>query len=83
MLSLSLSRNLFDDLFSIHSELDNFFDRTWNPSSRSVTSLPTQQGGFHPEVEAYSKNGNLVYRLAIPGVDPKNIDLSIVGGSSS
>ena len=83
MLSLSLSRNLFDDLFSIHSELDNFFDRTWNPSSRSVPSLPTQPGGFHPEVEAYSKNGNLVYRLAIPGVDPKNIDLSIVGGSSS
>jgi HSP20 family protein len=37
------------------------------------------KGTFVPEVESYSKDGNLVYRLAIPGVDPQKVDLSIVG----
>src|SRR5207249_38989 len=45
------------------------------PSVRWLPSQPT----FVPEVESYTKDGNLVYRMAIPGVDPRKVDLSIVG----
>ena len=72
---LGFSRNLFEDLFSLHREMDRVFERNWGPSARWLASQST----FVPEVESYSKDGNLVYRLAIPGVDPQKVDLSIVG----
>jgi HSP20 family protein len=77
---LSLSKSLFDDLFSVHRELDNLFERTWGSFNRSLPAFAGRMTGFNPEVECYNKDGNLIYRLAIPGVDPKNVDLSIVGG---
>jgi len=75
---LSLSRSLFDDFFSLHRELDNLFEKSWGPAARL---LPTfgQAADFYPEVESYTKDGKVVYRLAIPGIDPQNVDLSIVG----
>jgi HSP20 family protein len=73
-----LSRSLFDDLFSLHTEIDNLIEKSWGSSARW---LPTfgGQNMFSPEVEPYTKDGSIVYRLAIPGVDPKDVDLSIVG----
>jgi HSP20 family protein len=35
--------------------------------------------GFTPEVESYQKDNNLMFRLAVPGVDPKDVDVSIQG----
>lgn len=72
---LGFSRNLFDDLFSLHREMDRVFERNWGPSPRWVPAQST----FVPEVESYTKEGKLVYRMAIPGVDPQKVDLSIVG----
>ena len=81
---LSLSRSLFDDLFSMNRALDNFLERSWGPSGLAGPAtrlLPTLMlaPSFYPEVESYIKDGKLVYRLALPGIDPKNVDLSIVG----
>ena len=75
---LSLSRSLFDDLHSLHRELDSLFDRTWGTSGRL---LPSSGGRdvFYPELECYTKDGNIVYRMAIPGIDPQKVDLSLVG----
>jgi HSP20 family protein len=35
--------------------------------------------GFTPEVESYQKDNNLMFRMAVPGVDPKDVDVSIQG----
>jgi HSP20 family protein len=75
----SLSRNLFNDLFSVHRDLDSLFERSWNSFGRALPDLATPWSGFQPEVACYHKDGNLVCRLAIPGVDAKNVDLSISG----
>ncbi len=75
-----LARNLFEDLFSLHRELDTIFEHNWNPLGRALPATPAHWGGFFPEIETYTKDGNVVYRLAIPGVDPKDVELSIVGG---
>ena len=74
-----LTRNLIGDLFSLHRGLDSLFDKNWN----SFGNLPVSASSwmsFFPEVETYAKGSDLVYRLALPGVDPKDVDLSILGG---
>ena len=76
---VSLSRSLFDDLFSLHRELDNLFERGWGSPSGLLPSFRAQVSPFLPEVECYTKEGTVIYRMAIPGIDPKNVDLSIVG----
>jgi HSP20 family protein len=75
---LSLSRSLFDDLHSLHRELDSLFDRTWGTSGRLLPSF-SGRDVFYPELECYTKDGSIVYRMAIPGIDPQKVDLSIVG----
>jgi HSP20 family protein len=74
------ARNLFDDFFSLHRELDTLFERSWNSLGRALPETAAHWGGFFPEVETYTKDTSVVYRLAIPGVDPKDVELSIVGG---
>ncbi len=34
---------------------------------------------YFPVLESFVKNGNLVVRVDVPGVDPKDIDVSVVG----
>ena len=75
-----ITRNLFDDLFSLHRELDTIFEHNWNSLGRALPATAAQWGGFFPEIETYTKDGSVVYRLAIPGVDPKDVELSIAGG---
>lgn len=76
---LSLSRSLFDNFFSLHRELDNIFERSWGSGSRFLPTFGGQTTSFYPEAETFTKDGKIVYRLAIPGIDPKDVDLSIVG----
>ena len=77
---LSLSRNLFDDLSSLHRAMDSLFDRTFGSFNWDSPFLQKPLfRGFTPELESYVKDNQLVYRLAIPGVDPKDVDLSILG----
>ena len=35
---LGFSRNLFEDLFSLHREMDRVFERNWGPSARWLAS---------------------------------------------
>ena len=76
---LSLSRNLFDDLSSLHREMDNLFDRTVGGMNRQFPTLRGQLRSLGSEIEAYTKDNNVVYRLSIPGVDPRDVDLSLTG----
>ena len=53
----------------IFEEFDNLFRHSWVWPARQETE-------FAPGVEAYTKNEQLVYRFAIPGVDAKDVDIS-------
>jgi HSP20 family protein len=79
MKMLAHSRNLFDDLTSLHREMDSLFDRTFGSLSRQLPGLRTQLRGYGPEVESYLKDNNVVYRISIPGVDPRDVELSVTG----
>jgi HSP20 family protein len=69
---LALSRSLFGDFFPLQRVLDNFF-------AESLRFRPTifADRFFGSETEVYSKDSSLVYRVALPGVDPKDADLSV------
>jgi len=38
-----------------------------------------ERGGYVPPIESFTRNGDLVVRADIPGVDPKDIDISLLG----
>lgn len=73
---LALSRRLFHDFPSFDRQFDRLFNDAWSPS---VWLFP-QSKTFHPEIEAFEREGQTVYRLALPGVDSQDVDLSIVDG---
>jgi HSP20 family protein len=68
---LALSRNFFGDWFPFQPALDDFFGE----SLRLPTIFADRFSG--PETEVYSKDGKLVYRVAAPGVEAKDVDLSV------
>ena len=73
---LALSRRLFNDLPAFDRQFDRFFNEAW---SRDIRLLPGVKG-FRPELEAFEREGQAVYRLALPGIDPEDVDLSVVDG---
>jgi HSP20 family protein len=75
----SLTRNLFDELTSLHREMDSLFDRTLGNFNRQAPALRGQFRTLGHEVESYLKDNQVVYRLSIPGIDPRDVDLSITG----
>jgi HSP20 family protein len=76
----SLTKSLFDDLHSLHRELDSLFERRWDQlTGRILPSVSSQEFGFVPELDCFNREGNIVYQMSIPGIDPKDVDLSVVG----
>ncbi len=73
---LALSRRLFNDFPSFDRQVDRFFNDAWN---RDIRLLPSVRA-FRPELEAFERDGRHVYRLALPGVDSADVDLSAVDG---
>ena len=65
----------FDEMRSVQSEMDRLFDRFFG------LQHPTEYGGYRgawmPSVESFLKDGKLVFRAELPGVDPKDLDVSI------
>jgi HSP20 family protein len=66
MLAL-VRRNPINEIFE---DFDSLFRHSWVWPPRQDTL------DFGPAVESYTKNDQLVYRFAVPGVDPKDIDIS-------
>jgi len=61
-----------DELRSMQHEMDRLFDRFLGSG---VTSEHTML--LMPLVESYRKDNQLVFRAELPGVDPKDLDVSI------
>ena len=60
--------------FELHREVDDLFNRffgnVWQPTRPDQgDSTPT----WWPAVESYTQNGTLCIRVALPGVDPKDV----------
>jgi HSP20 family protein len=62
----------FDELRSMHNEMDRLFERFFGLEiPKGETSV------WLPSIESFVKDGKLVVRAEIPGVDPKDLDVSV------
>jgi HSP20 family protein len=62
----------FEELFELQRDLMNLFDRVFSGET-------AEAAGFRPSCEAYYKDGQLVVRAELGGVDPKSVDISLAG----
>ena len=74
MRELSVWKPLHDPL-SWQRNMDGLFDRVFGEAAVSNRSA-----NWLPPLEAYEKDGQYVVRLDLPGVDPKNVDVSAESG---
>ncbi len=63
----------FDDLRTMQREMDRLFDRFLGGEAVTVHS----PGLWMPSIESYTKDGHIVYRCELPGVDPKDLEVSV------
>ena len=78
----------YDELYDLFRDFDHLFRRTmWQArelpgeTSRMPRALPSAPTGnaFCPAVECFTQDRQLVLRVELPGVDPKDVDVSIAG----
>ncbi len=67
----------FGELSALHKELDDFFKRTFETMGRFTPGVFREE--WYPAVDAYMKDGKFILRAVLPGVDPKDVDISIIG----
>jgi HSP20 family protein len=66
----------FGSVFNLHRELDEMLGRfvgregaTYRPETSPVE--------WAPAIESYAKDGQLHVRVALPGVDPKDVEVTV------
>jgi HSP20 family protein len=64
----------FTDLREMQHDMDRLFDRFLG---RDVSALETGFGVWMPSVESYVKGNDLVFKCELPGVDSKDIDVTV------
>ena len=67
----------FDALLGAQEDLNRLFRRGW---LRSPGDEIAQAGAWTPAVDIYETEDSLVVEAELPGVDPKNIDVSVDDG---
>jgi HSP20 family protein len=66
----------FRELEAWHHSVDDLFARFMARGPFAGTAFA---GKGRPAMETLTKNGDLVVRLDLPGVDPKEVDISVSG----
>lgn len=66
----------FEELTSLHREMDRLFSRTWDNQGAANPSA-----AFVPAIEVASEKDGWNVRLALPGVDPKDVHIEVAGNT--
>jgi HSP20 family protein len=62
----------FEELRTMQHDMDRLFGRVLG------LGMPSERTGlWMPSVESYTKEGKLIFKAELPGVDPKDLDVSI------
>lgn len=62
----------FRELASWHRDIDELFDRFFSFNREGIPSL----SAWMPAMETFTKDGQYIIRLDLPGVDPKDVEIS-------
>ena len=68
----------FGSMFQIHRELDDLLGRVVGHEALPTPyQAETEPVAWWPAVETYAKGGDLHVRVALPGVDPKDVEVTV------
>lgn len=70
------------ELSSIQRDMDDLFRRVFGsltPSSLFRRETSAFKGEWYPAIDCYMKNNQFIVHADLPGIDPKDIDISITG----
>jgi HSP20 family protein len=68
----------FREMDRFRREIDDLFDRFMNGGAFGPQWVPTT---WAPAVESYVEGENLVIRADLPGIDPKNVEVTVTGNT--
>jgi len=63
----------------LRDEMDHLFDSFFGATRLSDWSSPETAGGWTPEIEVVEGDKNITVRAEVPGLDPKDIEVSVTG----
>lgn len=63
----------FDELRRMQREMDRLFDRFLGTETLGTSHV----SAWVPSIESYTRDGELVVRAELPGIDPKDLDVSV------
>ena len=67
----------FRELSTLHEDIDELFSRFFGEEEWLPTTW--RRGTVTPAIESFVRNGELVVRADLPGIDPKKVELAIEG----
>lgn len=70
-------RSPFGSMFHIHRELDDLLSRFLGQDAPAPYRGEAEPVAWLPAVESYAKDGNVHVRVALPGVDPKDVEVTV------
>jgi HSP20 family protein len=62
------------ELGTFHRDIDEFFRRTFGSIAPGIF-----RGEWYPAVESYMEKDKFLVKLDLPGIDPKDVDISVIG----
>lgn len=67
----------FRDLVSLQDRMNRLFDESFRGINRGAGEEDWALGAWAPAVDIYEKDGNIVLKAELPGVDPKDVDVRV------
>lgn len=67
----------FEELTSLHREMDRLFSRAFG----DTPNAPQQPASFVPAIEVASRKDGWNVRVALPGVDPKDVQIEVASNT--
>jgi HSP20 family protein len=67
----------FRDLVSLQGRMNRLFDESFRGIDRGGAEEDWAQGAWSPAVDIYEKDGNIVLKAELPGIEPKDVDVRV------
>lgn len=69
----------FKELSTIQRDMDDFFRRVFDSLTPSRLFRREFKAEWYPAIDVYMKNNQLVVHADLPGINPKDVDISLTG----
>ena len=69
----------FRSFSALRREMDELFSRAFGDWEQAGNTGPAISGGYLPPVQSYLKDQTLYLKADLPGVDPKDVEITVEG----